>query len=160
ALMRNVAARNAMGPSKRRRQPRTFALLPAGPDVPLGRFSVLLEAALGRIGGQVQGLGPGSRHEDPGWVARGEMDCAFVLYRSDPGLARWTELWLGQADWLVVIRSAHSDEPTRLPFEIETAQPGAVFHRRRELVLLHEGHDPKPGSTTGLIAGGLYGQHH
>ena len=29
-LMRSVAARNAMGPTKRRRQPRTFAILPAG----------------------------------------------------------------------------------------------------------------------------------
>ena len=35
------------------------------------------------------------------------------------------------------------------------------FHRRREeLVLLHEGHDPKPGSTAGQLAGGMYGQHH
>src|SRR6188508_659193 len=54
ALMRNVALRNVMAPAKRRRQPRTFALLPAGPNVPSGRFSVLLEGALGRIGGQVQ----------------------------------------------------------------------------------------------------------
>ncbi len=29
-LMRAIAVRNAMGPAKRRRQPRTFALLPAG----------------------------------------------------------------------------------------------------------------------------------
>jgi NTE family protein len=35
-----------------------------------------------------------------------------------------------------------------------------VFHRRRELVLLHEGHDPSPGSTAPLLAGGLYGHHH
>jgi len=152
--------RNAMGPSKRRRQPRTFALLPARKDVPSGRFSVLLEAALGRIGGQVQVLGQHSLREGPEWFARCEMDCAFVLYRADPALTPWTELCLRQADCLVVIRNADSDEPTKLPFEIEAAQPGAVFHRRRELVLLHEGHDPKPGSTTSQLAGGLYGQHH
>ena len=35
-----------------------------------------------------------------------------------------------------------------------------MFHRRRELVLLHEGHDPPPGSTSPMLAGGLYGQHH
>ena len=160
ALMRNVAVRNAMGPSKRRRQPRTFALLPAGPDVPSGRFSVLLEAALGRIGGQVQVLSQDSLHEDPEWFARCEMDCAFVLYRADPALTPWTELCLRQADCLVVVRNAASDKPTKLPFEIEAAQPSAVFHRRRELVLLHEGHDPKPGSTASQLAGGLYGQHH
>ena len=160
ALMSNVAVRNAMGPSKRRRQPRTFALLPSRADVPSGRFSVLLEAALGRIGGQVQVLGQDSLREDPEWFARCEMDCAFVLYRADPALTPWTELCLRQADCLVVVRNAVSGEPTKLPFEIEAAQPSAVFHRRRELVLLHEGHDPKPGSTASQLAGGLYGQHH
>ncbi|MBN9088119.1 MAG: patatin-like phospholipase family protein [Reyranella sp.] len=159
ALMRNVAARNAMGPAKRRRQPRTFALLPAGADVPAGRFSVLLEAALARLG-EVQVLGQSSLIQDPDWFARCELDNAFVLYRADPGLTPWTELCLRQADCLIVVRNAGTGEPTKLPFEIETAQPGAVFHRRRELVLLHEGHDPKPGSTAGQLAGGLYGQHH
>lgn len=160
ALMRNVAVRNAMNPAKRRRQPRTFALLPAGANVPSGRFSVLLEAALGRLGGEVQVLEQSSLGEDPDWFARCELDHAYVLYRADPGLTPWTELCLRQADCLIVVRNAGSNTPTKLPFEIEAAQPGAVFHRRRELVLLHEGHDPKPGSTTSQLAGGLYGQHH
>lgn len=160
ALMRNVALRNAMAPAKRRRQPRTFALLPAGAKVPTGRFSVLLEAALRRVGGEVQLLGQNSLEQDPEWFARCELDNAFVLYSADPGLTPWTELCLRQADCLIVIRNADTDDPTKLPFEIEAAQPGAVFHRRRELVLLHEGHDPKPGTTTGQLAGGLYGQHH
>jgi NTE family protein len=160
ALMRAVAVRNVMTPVKRRRQPRTFALLPAGSNVPSGRFSVLLEAALARLGGEVQVLGQNSLEQDPEWFARCELDNAFVLYRADPGLTPWTQLCLRQADCLVVIRNADGDEPTRLPFEIEAAQPGAVFHRRRELVLLHEGHDPKPGTTTAQLAGGMYGQHH
>jgi NTE family protein len=160
ALMRNVAVRNAMAPNKRRRQPRTFALLPAGANVPSGRFSVLLEAALRRLGGDVQALEQSSLDQEPDWFARCELDNAYVLYRADPGLTPWTELCLRQADCLIVIRNAGTDGPTKLPFEIEAAQPGAVFHRRRELVLLHEGHDPRPGSTTGQLAGGLYGQHH
>jgi NTE family protein len=160
ALMRAVAVRNVMAPVKRRRQPRTFALLPAGNNVPSGRFSVLLEAALARLGGDVQVLGQNSLSQDPEWFARCELDNAFVLYRADPGLTPWTQLCLRQADCLVVIRNADSDDPTKLPFEIEAAQPGAVFHRRRELVLLHEGHDPKPGTTAGQLAGGMYGQHH
>jgi len=97
---------------------------------------------------------------DPEWFARCELDHPFVLYRADPALTPWTELCLRQADCLVVVRNADNDLPTRLPFEIEAAQPGAIFHRRRELVLLHEGHDPRPGSTAPLLAGGLYGQHH
>jgi len=160
ALMRNIAVRNAMGPVKRRRQPRTFALLPAGPDVPAARFAVLLSAALGRLGDQVQMLGPDSQDEQPDWFARCEMECSFVLYRADATLTPWTELCLRQADCLVVVRNAGSDQPTSLPFEIEPERPGAVFHRRRELVLLHEGHDPHAGATSPLLAGGTYGQHH
>lgn len=160
ALMRNVAARNAMGPTKRRRQPRTFAILPAGPDVPAARFAVLLAEALGRIGSQVQMLGPDSADQEPEWFARCETESSFVLYRADPTSTEWTELCLRQADCLVVVRLANNDRPTKVPFEIESAQSGAVFHRRRELVLLHEGHDPSPGSTSPLLAGGLYGQHH
>jgi hypothetical protein len=50
--MRSVVARNAQDAGKRRRQPRTFALLPSGPDVPSARFAVMLANALGRIGTQ------------------------------------------------------------------------------------------------------------
>jgi NTE family protein len=149
-----------MGPGKRRRQPRTFALLPSGPEVAAARFAVMLSAALGRIGDRVQMLGSESMHEEPEWFARCEMECSFVLYRADAALTPWTELCLRQADCLVVVRNADTELPTKLPFEIEAAQPGAVFHRRRELVLLHEGHDPRAGSTAPLLAGGMYGQHH
>ncbi len=160
ALMRNIAVRNAMGPVKRRRQPRTFALLPAGPDVPAARFAVLLANALGRIGDQVQMLGADSYSEEPEWFAKCEMNSSFVLYRADATLSPWTELCLRQADCLIVVRRADDDRPTRLPFEIEASQAGAVFHRRRELVLLHDSHDPAPGSTAPMLAGGVYGQHH
>jgi NTE family protein len=160
ALMRNIAVRNAMGPVKRRRQPRTFALLPAGPEVASARFAVLLSAALGRIGDKVQMLGPDSLREEPEWFAQCETANTFVLYRADPTLTPWTQLCLRQADCLVVVRNADNDLPTKLPFEIEASQTNAVFHRRRELVLLHEGHDPRAGSTAPLLAGGMYGQHH
>jgi NTE family protein len=159
-LMRSVVARNVQETGKRRRQPRTFAILPAGPDVPAARFAVMLADALGRIGTQVQMLGPDSIDEEPEWFARCEMESSFVLYRADPTLTPWTELCLRQADCLVAVRSAENAIPTRLPFEVESVQGGAVFHRRRELVLLHEGHDPPAGSTTPLLAGGLYGHHH
>ncbi len=153
ALMRSVVARNALDTGKRRRQPRTFAILPSGPDVPSARFAVMLADALGRIGNQVQMLGPESADRGTGVVLRCEMESSFVLYRADPTLTPWTELCLRQADCLVAIRNADNDLPTKLPFEVETAQSGAVFHRRRELVQLHEGHDPKAGSTAALLAG-------
>jgi NTE family protein len=160
ALMRSVVARNAVDTAKRRRQPRTFAILPAGPNVPSARFAVMLADALGRIGNRVQMLGPESADEEPEWFARCEMESSFVLYRADATQTPWTELCLRQADCLIAVRSAEHDGPTTLPFDVETTQSGAVFHRRRELVLLHEGHDPSPGSTAALLAGGLYGHHH
>jgi NTE family protein len=160
AMIRNVAMRNAMIPPKRKRQPRTFALLPAGRDVPAARFAVLLANALGRIGDQVQMLGSESYAEEPEWFAKCEMSSSFVLYRADATLTPWTELCLRQADCLIVVRRADDSQPTRLPFEIEATQSGAVFHRRRELVLLHDGHDPTAGSTASMLAGGVYGQHH
>ncbi|MCA0249626.1 MAG: patatin-like phospholipase family protein [Proteobacteria bacterium] len=160
ALMRSVVARNAVDTGKRRRQPRTFAILPAGPNVPSARFAVMLADALGRIGNRVQMLGPESVDQEPEWFARCEMESSFVLYRADATQTPWTELCLRQADCLIAVRSADHDGPTSLPFDVETAQSGAVFHRRRELVLLHEGHDPAPGSTAPLLAGGLYGHHH
>jgi NTE family protein len=159
-LMRSVSMRSSLGPVKRRRQPRTFALLPAGADVPSARFAVLLEGALCRIGNQVQMLGPESLDQEPEWFARCETESSFVLYRADPTATEWTRLCLRQADCLVVVRLADNDQPTRLPFEVESAQTGAVFHRRRELVLLHEGRDPPAGSTAPMLAGGMYGQHH
>jgi NTE family protein len=160
AMMRNIAVRNAMGPAKRRRQPRTFALLPAGPDVPAARFAVLLANALGRIGDQVEMLGSESLNQEPEWFAQCEMNSSFVLYRADATATPWTELCLRQADCLIVIRRADDNTPTRLPFEVEATQAGAVFHRRRELVLLHDSHDPSAGSTAQMLAGGVYGQHH
>lgn len=160
ALMRSVVARNAVDTGKRRRQPRTFAILPAGPNVPSARFAVMLADALGRIGNRVQMLGPESIDQEPEWFARCEMESSFVLYRADATQTPWTELCLRQADCLIAVRSADHDGPTALPFDVETVQSGAVFHRRRELVLLHEGQDPAPGSTAPLLAGGLYGHHH
>src|SRR5262249_13549537 len=90
ALMRNGRTHKTMGPGKRRRQPRTFALLPAGPDVPAARFAVMLANALGRIGDRVQMLGSESAHEEPEWFARCEMECSFVLYRADAADTAWT----------------------------------------------------------------------
>src|SRR5258708_5100438 len=133
-------------------QPRPSAIAPTGPEVPSGCFAVLLAGALGRIGAQVQMLGADSLNEDPEWFARCEMESSFVLYRADPTATEWTELCLRQADCLIVVRHGDDDRPTMVPFEIESVQTGAVFHRRRELVRLHEGHDPAPGSTSPMLA--------
>jgi NTE family protein len=160
ALVRKVAERTIDPSPRRRRQPRTFAILPTGSDVPAARFAVSLAGALGRLGDFVQMLGPESLDREPEWFTRCETEAAYVVYRAEATLTPWTALCLRQADCLVVVRRAGDESPTRLPFELESAETGGVFHRRRELVLLHNGHDPKPGSTAPLLAGGIYGQYH
>ena len=160
ALVRKIAERTIDATPRRRRQPRTFAILPTGSDVPAARFAVSLAGALGRLGDFVHTIGPESVGREPEWFTRCETDASYVLYRAEATLTPWTELCLRQADCLVVVRRADDESPTRLPFELESAETGGVFQRRRELVLLHDGREPKPGSTAPLLAGGIYGQHH
>ncbi|HYC66511.1 MAG TPA: patatin-like phospholipase family protein [Reyranellaceae bacterium] len=159
-LTRKVAARNAFSKPRRGAQPRTFAVLPTGPHVSAARFTVSLATALGGMNQFVQILGPESLDESPDWFAQCETNSAYVVYRADPTATAWTELCLRQADCLIVLRNGDDDHPTDLPFALETAATGGVFHRRRELVLLHELRDPKPGSTAAKIADGAYGPHH
>ena len=159
--MRNVAVRNAMGPAKRRRQPRTFALLPAGPNVPSARFAVLLEGALGRIGGQVQMLGPDSLHEDPEWFARCEMDSPFVLYRADPAASRHgpsfacarPTAWSWCATPTTTGRpSCRSRSRRRSPARCSIAAASWCCCTKATI--------RSPARPRRLLAGGLYGQHH
>ncbi len=159
-LTRKIAARSAFGKVRRGAQPRTFAILPAGPDVPVARFVVSFAAALERLHPFTQILGPQSYGQSPDWFARCEADAAYVVYRADATPTPWTQLCLRQADCLVVVRRADDATPTSLPYALETAETSGVFRRRRELVLLHEGHDPKPGSTAVHIADRAFGQHH
>ena len=159
-LTRKIAARTTFNRVRRGAQPRTFAILPAGPDVPIARFAGSFAAALERLNPFAQILGPESHGQSPDWFARCEADAAYVVYRADATPTPWTQLCLRQADCLVVVRRANDDTPTSLPYALETAETGGVFHRRRELVLLHEGHDPKPGGTAVHLADGAYGQHH
>lgn len=159
-LTRKVAARNAFSKPRRGAQPRTFAVLPTGAHVSAARFASALATALGGMSQFVQILGPESLGESPEWFAQCEAISAYVVYRADPTATAWTELCLRQADCLIVLRDGDDETPTALPFALETAATGGVFRRRRELVLLHEGRDPKPGSTAGKLADGAYGQHH
>ena len=88
------------------------------------------------------------------------MDCAFVLYRADPAPTPWTELCLRQADCLVVVRNADSDEPTRLPFEIEAAQTGRGVPSPPRAGAAARGPRSQARLDGRQLAGGLYGQHH
>jgi NTE family protein len=159
-LTRKVASRNAFARPRRGAQPRTFAVLPTGPHVSAARFVVTLASALGGLNQFVQVLGPESFGQSPEWFATCEAASAYVLYRADPTATPWTEQCLRQADCLIVLRNGDDAHPTALPYAPETAATGGVFRRRRELVLLHEGREPEPGSTAPKLADGAYGQHH
>jgi NTE family protein len=159
-LTRKMAMRNAFAKPRRGAQPRTFAVLPTGPNVSAARFAVSLSMALGGMNQFVQVLGPESFGQSPEWFANCETDSAYVIYRADPTLTPWTEQCLRQADCLIVLRQGDDDSPTTLDFALETATTGGVFHRRRELVLLHEGRDAQPTTTAPKLADGAFGTHH
>ena len=120
ALMRNVAVRNAMGPTKRRRQPRTFAILPTGPDVPSARFAVLLAGALGRIGSQVQMLGPESIDRGAGMVRalRDGIVVRALSRRSDGDANGPSSACARPTAWSWCAAPTTTGRPW-LPFEIE-----------------------------------------
>ena len=161
ALMRNVAVRNAMGPTKRRRQPRTFAILPSR----TGRAVGALRRAAGRRARPHRQPGPDAR---PEFARRGSgMVRALrdgIVVRALPrrpdgdGMDRALPAPGRLPDRGAPRRRRPADHGCRS--RSSRRRPGAVFHRRRELVLLHEGHDPASGSTSPMLAGGLYGQHH
>ena len=146
--MRNVAVRNAMGPTKRRRQPRTFALLPSR----AGRAVGALRGAAGRRARPHRRPGPDAR---PEFARRGSgmvraLRDGIVLRalsrRSDGRRNGPSSACARPTAWSWCATPTTTSRPS-CRSRSRRRRPGAVFHRRRELVLLHEGHDPKPGST-------------
>lgn len=129
--------------------PRSFALLPVGPDVPAMRFAQLLAEALRRLGGAegttVQVLGADSGGRDIEWFHRVETENAYVIYLADPAAsANWTGLCLRQADRILMLGMLDQRPAGGLPVEMSAER---LFQPRRELVLLRHKSELPPGST-------------
>ncbi|QQS14062.1 MAG: patatin-like phospholipase family protein [Rhodospirillales bacterium] len=165
-LLSKLVDRYGSTPRPDQRPPRTIALMPHGRDAPAADFAGGLAAALMRLqggAGKVAVIGPDAAGEPPEYFHRAEAESAFVVYRADTGLTPWTRRCLRQADSLLVV--ARAGEPPQGPqlidaIRAEEAFRGGPFRARRELVLVHDGRRPRPGSTATWLAGQDYGMHH
>ncbi|MDE2479913.1 MAG: patatin-like phospholipase family protein [Betaproteobacteria bacterium] len=124
--------------------PRTFALLPAHPGLPLRQSAQFLLDALAPLGSALlvdSALGHG---RDPQWHDQREREHRFVVYLPD-GDADWRERCIRQADQFLLL--AREDDTAR-EWPDEVCRRGAdALHRARHLLLL-AGDAPAPTRAT------------
>lgn len=129
---------------------RTFALLPASPDVPARSLAMQLAMELERWGSCVvidaeHGAGRGSD-----WFAEREAQAHFVIYLDTIGDTHWRQRCLRQAD--VLLLPALAAQPARAwpePAPMDAARAG---HRPRHLILLQAGRQPGLGAAQRWLA--------
>jgi len=167
--------RSSQRPARGGSAPITFALVPAGPGVPLTAFARRLAAALGRFGSAVhvgsadvdRQLGrPGAAQSADGddlhgrivsWLSEQERECRHVVLESDPAGTPWTRRCLRQADRVLVVGRA-GDDPA--PGEVEEAANALGLATRRELVLLQAEDCARPSHTARWLAPRSVAAHH
>src|SRR5262249_31385065 len=147
--------RTAQGGEPAESPARIFALIAAGPEVPLGDFAGRLAAALGELGAtrrisaaaldrclRTPGLAQAAL-DDPvaarvaWWIDEQEMQHRFVLLEADASASAWSARCVRHADRVLVIGRA-GDDPT--PGAIEQALvglDGAAAEVPASLVILH-----------------------
>ena len=125
--------------------PRTFALLPAGPDVPARALAMQLAMELEQWGhcaviDAEHGAGRGSD-----WFAEREAQARFVIYLDSTGDSLWRQRCLRQAD--VLLLPALAAQPAHPWSETTPMHPSRAGHRPRHLILLHAGRQPSLGTA-------------
>ncbi len=139
--------------------PRTFALLPASPDVPARSLAMQLAMELEQWGSCLvidaeHGAGRGSD-----WFAEKESQVRFLIYLDSTGDSHWRQRCLRQAD--VLLLPAMASQPAQPWPEAMPRDPALAGHRTRHLILLHAGRQPSLGAAQrwrGQFNGEL--QHH
>lgn len=138
---------------------RTFALLPASPELPARSFAMQLAMELERWGSCIvidaeHGVGRGSD-----WFAEREAQARFVIYLDTTGDNHWRQRCVRQAD--VLLLPALASQPAQPWPESLLMDPSRVGHRPRHLILLHAGRQPGLGAAhrwRSVFSGDL--QHH
>jgi len=162
------------GPS-RAAAPNAFALIPAGPGVPLAAFAARLVDAL-RTHGTVLHLAsadvdrmlakPGiaqcgdedALHESVvAWLSAQEREHNFLVLEADADWTPWTRRVLRQAD-RVLIAGRAGDDP--VPGRVETAATEMGLTARSELVLLQADGCEQPTGTGAWLAPRHVATHH
>jgi NTE family protein/lysophospholipid hydrolase len=156
----------------------TFAVIAAGPEVPLADFTRRLAAALGELGSTLRlaaadldrHLGtPGLAQvvpDDPhapriaSWIDEQETRYRFVILEADATASRWSARCVRHADRLLVVGRA-DDDPT--PGEIERqlcGLDGGAAAVPTSLVLLHPPGTRLPCGTRRWLEGRSLVRHH
>ncbi|MEO8303958.1 MAG: cyclic nucleotide-binding and patatin-like phospholipase domain-containing protein, partial [Betaproteobacteria bacterium] len=155
--------------------PHAFAVIPAGPGVPLAAFTAKLTETL-QVHGSVLRLGsadidrllakPGISqsadndviHESVvAWLSAQEREHRFLVLEADAGWTAWTQRVLRQADRVLIVGRA-TDDPA--PGAIENAATEMGFTARRELVLLQAEDCVQPSGTHAWLAPRQVATHH
>jgi NTE family protein len=120
----------------KRSVPKTFTILPHGPDVDVRAFAEQLVKALNH-GSRTELVwsGRGSSHTSH-WFANVESANDFVIYVADAGTTPWSKLCVRQADALLLLAEAGA-EATPWPL-LEGRGESRLTLQRAELVLLQE----------------------
>lgn len=166
--------RSVQGPP-RASAPHAFAVIPAGPGVPLAAFAAKLTETL-RTHGSVLRLAsadvdrllakPGIAqcadndviHESVvAWLSAQERENGFLVLEADPEWTAWTRRVLRQADRVLIVGRA-GDDPA--PGAIETGATEMGFTARRELVLLQAEDCAQPTGTHAWLAPRQVATHH
>ncbi len=167
--------RSAQRPARGGAAPITFALVPAGPGVPLTAFARRLTAALGRFGEVLHVRSadvdrhvarPGAAQSADGddlhativaWLSEQEREHRHVVLEADDGWTPWTRRCLRQADRVLVVGRA-GDDPA--PGEVEAASVDMGLATRRDLVLLQADDCARPSHTARWLALRDVAAHH
>ena len=121
------------GTRKRKREGRTFAIVPAGQGANVAAFAQTLSEALMRFGGVALVTPEQAANESSGYFHALEQRHRFVLYLAESNSGSWFELCRRQADEIL-----HVVAPRALPDQSRLiAQPRDALKRER-LILLHE----------------------
>ncbi len=153
----------------------SFAVVPAGPDVPVGEFARRLTQALSPAGDTLRlaaadvdkllGKPSAAQSVDDSvghaslvaWLSEQERLNRFVILEADAGLTPWTRRCLRQADHVLVVGRAGANPA---PGEIEAALGVLGLKARVELVLLHPDSTEWPSNTGAWLAPRRIHAHH
>ncbi len=121
------------GARKRKREGRTFAIVPAGRGANLAAFAHTLRQALMRFGGATLVTQEQAAHESSGYFHALEQSHRFVLYLSESNSGSWFELCRRQADEIL-----HVVAPKELPDQTDFIALPRFALKRERLILQHE----------------------
>lgn len=156
---------------------RSFALIPAGPGVPLSAFADRLVASLGEFGSTLhvgaadldRWLGTPGLAQTPAadprgtriasWLDEQETRHRFVVLEADPGETAWTARCVRQADRVLVVGRS-GDDPTPGRAEGGLAGPDGSAVVPTSLVLLHPPETRLPSGTSRWLEARRLLRHH